>query len=167
VESEVFTGYRSIRIVQPEANGTVRNNQGVVQVAIALEPALQEGHKIKLYLDGGAVTGEFSSPSVELSGVERGTHSLRAVVSNSAGKRLGDSPTVRFTLRRTTRFDRARNEPDPQPNPPTTPDNPFEPQPAQPNPDPPAGNPFAPPAGGGIPSTPGATNPAFTPNFNP
>ncbi len=171
-EPQAFTGYRSIQIVQPEANGTVRNNQGTVQVAIAFDPSLQEGHRIKLYLDGGAVPGEFNTPSVELSDVDRGTHSLRAVVSSASGKRLGDSPSVRFTLRRTTRFDRARNEPDaspdPQPNPPDAPDNPFEPPPAAPEPDQPSGNnPFAPPAGGGVPSTPGTTNPAYTPNFNP
>jgi len=168
-ESQPFTGYRSIRIVQPEANGTVRNNLGTVQVSIALDPVLQEGHRIKLYLDGGAVPGEFDVPSIEVSGVERGTHSLRAVVSNASGKRLGDSPSVRFTLRQTTRFDRAKTEPNPSPDPqPDPPDNPFEPtQPSDPGPDQPSGNPFSPPAGGGIPSTPGATNPAFTPNYSP
>lgn len=175
-----FTAYNAIDIVVPEQNGTVRNNQGQVQVRIALEPELQPGHRIKLFLDGGAVQGEFDGPSIQLAGVNRGTHTLRAVVSDANGRRLGDSPSVRFTLRQTTIFDRERTDPPSiQPVPPVpenpiepTPENPMEPVPENPielNPEP-ATDPNSPnfnPPTGGIPATPGRTNPAFAPNFNP
>lgn len=175
-----FTGYSAINIVLPEQNGTVRNNQGQVQVNIEMEPELQPGHRIKLFLDGGAVQGEFDGPSIQLAGVNRGTHTLRAVVSDASGQRLGDSPSVRFTLRQTTIFDRERTRPPSiQPVPPIpenpiepTPENPIEPvpeNPIEPAPESPAdanGPNFSPPSGG-IPATPGRTNPAFAPKFNP
>lgn len=159
-----FEGYRSIEIVQPEANGTVRSNEGIVPVAIALDPPLMEGHRIKLYIDGGAVRGEFDGTAIDLGGVERGTHSLRAVVSDAGGKRIGDSPTVRFTLRQTTLYDRERAE-----QLPVQPVNPI-----QPVPQPSAPPPVRPEPSGtsgyrpdGVSSTPGRTNPAFKPSYSP
>lgn len=162
-----FSGYRSIEIVQPEADGTVRSNDGSVPVSIALDPPLEEGHRIKLYIDGGAVRGEFDGPAIDLAGIERGTHSLRAVVSDAGGKRLGDSPTVRFTLRKTTIYDRERVESSP-----IEPVNPIAPVPGQPIapapglPAQPGGSGYRPPTGG-VSSTPGKTNPAFKPNYSP
>ena len=128
-----FIGYQSIKIQQPEANGTVRSNEGIVPVSVALEPSLQPGHRIKLYLDGGAVSGEFDGSQIELNGVLRGTHNLRAVVSDANGRRLGDSPTVRFTLRKTTIYDR-KNAAPPLPGQPIepVPENPIEPAPVNP-----------------------------------
>jgi len=158
-----FSGYRSIEIIQPEANGTVRSNEGIVPVSIALEPPLEEGHRIKLYIDGAAVRGEFDGAAIDLAGIERGTHSLRAVVSDAGGKRLGDSPTVRFTLRKTTLYDLERAEPSP-----IEPVNPIAPVPGQPiaPAPPPGGSGYRPPTGG-VSSTPGKTNPAFKPNYSP
>jgi len=173
--TERFTGYDSIQIVQPEANGTVRSNEGDVAVSLSLQPALQPGHKIKLFLDGGAVQGEFDGTAIQLSGVERGTHSLRAVVSDASGKRLGDSPSVRFTLRKASIYDPPRDRPGIDP--PPEPGNPIEPGPENPvepvpTPLPEPGQPYAPsfqspaqPNNPGGPATPGATNPAFKPAY--
>jgi hypothetical protein len=166
-DSEEFSGYSDISIVIPEANGTVRSNEGIVQVALSLNPPLQPGHRIKLFLDGGAVAGEFDGPAIELTGVERGTHSLRAVVSDAAGRRLGDSSSVRFTLRKTTIYDRDRQRP------PGIPENPIEPAPENPiapgpeNPVAPAEPPTNLQPNPGQFGTPGTTNPAFAPKFTP
>ncbi len=161
-QPEPFIGYQSIKIQQPEANGTVRSNEGIVPVSVALEPSLQPGHRIKLFLDGGAVSGEFDSPAIELNGVQRGTHNLRAVVSDANGRRLGDSPTVRFTLRQTTIYDRKNAAP-------PVPVQPIAPQPVNPIEPPAPVNPIAPPAGGpsGNAPPPSGTNPAFAPRYNP
>jgi len=102
-----------------------------------------------------------------LTGVERGTHSLRAVVSDAGGRRLGDSSSVRFTLRKTTIYDRDRQRPPGIPENPIAPvpENPVEPTPE--NPGAPVGGPtnLQPnPAQFGAPGTP---NPAFAPKFTP
>ena len=111
-----FQGYQSMRIVQPEADGTVRSNEGKVPVTIALEPELHRGHRVAVFLDGKAVLGSFDGLAIELSGIERGTHSVRATVSDAKGKRLIESPTIQFTLRKPGLFDGAPNrQPGPRP----------------------------------------------------
>ena len=162
-----FSGYRSIEIVQPEANGTVRSNEGFVPVSIELDPPLEQGHKIKLYIDGAAVRGEFDATAIDLAGIERGTHSLRAVVSDAGGRRVGDSPSVRFTLRKTTIYDRENAEQ--LPIKPVNPVAPVPGQPIAPAPErrPPPGSSGYQPPPSGISSTPGRTNPAFKPSYTP
>ena len=106
-----FQGYKSIKILQPEADGVVRSNEGKVPVTIALEPALQQGHRVALHIDGKAVQGAFDGLAIELSGIERGTHSVRASVSDADGKLLIEAPAVSFTLRQTGLFDSVANTP--------------------------------------------------------
>ncbi len=113
-ESDVFQGYRSIRIEQPAPDSSVRSNEGLVPVSIALEPALQAGHRVTLTLDGAVLSGSFDGLAIELSGVERGTHSLRAAIEDADGKRLIESQPVSFTLRKTGLYDGA---PRPTPRP--------------------------------------------------
>ena len=103
-----FTGYQSIRITQPEAGGSVRNNQGKVPVAIALEPELQAGHRVTLVVDDRPLSTTFDGLAIELSGVPRGSHRLRAAVSDEAGKRLIESSTVDFTMRQASRLEPQR-----------------------------------------------------------
>lgn len=165
--------YTSMAIVQPGPGGTVRDNDGRVTVAIALQPGLQQNHKVMLYLDGAPVGSGFEGTTIELNGVRRGSHSLRAVVVDPSGQRLIEAPAVRFTLRQASLLDPAR-EPAEPPEPPK-PGFPAEPGDGPPFP-PGAGPEYAPPQNtggsfqpkpGGIPSTPGATNPAFKPKFTP
>jgi hypothetical protein len=162
-EATTSGNYKSMEIVQPAPEGTVRSNEGKVAVAINLEPALQEGHRVTLYIDGRAVPGSFDGLGIDLSGVERGTHKLRAEIKDQRGRRLIESSTVSFTLRKVSVLDAAE------------PEQPIEPGPGEPeNPD---LNPEQLPQTGGvqkfdpqpspIPVTPGKTNPAFAPNYNP
>lgn len=108
-----FGRYESIKIIQPEADGTIRSNEGKVPIAIALQPALQPGHHVVLFVDGSAVPGEFDGLVIELSGVERGTHSVRAKITDAAGKTLIESPAVSFTLRQTGLLDSGATGPGP------------------------------------------------------
>jgi hypothetical protein len=152
--------YTSMAIVRPEPGGTVRDNEGRVDVAIALQPELQPSHKVMLYLDGAPVGSGFEGTNIELNGIRRGTHSLRAVVLDPAGQRLIEAPAVRFTLRQASLLEPARKPIEPPVEPgPETPSQPGTPD---------FGGPGSyQPGSGAIPSTPGATNPAFKPNFNP
>ena len=108
-----FERYESIKIVQPEADGVVRSNEGNVSVSIVLEPGLQAGHRVTLYVDGRAVPGSFDGPAIELSGIERGDHSIHATVSDGGGKQLIKSDAVSFTLRQTGLFDGGAKAPRP------------------------------------------------------
>lgn len=153
-----FDKYTSLRMIQPEGNGTVRNNEGIVPVVLVSEPGLQDGHKVQLTLDGKRVPGEFAGLSVTLNNVDRGTHSLRAAIVDAGGQRLIESGTVRFTLRRAGLNDRA-----PSPEPPIAPPPPGY--------QPPAGGadyaPSAPPnySPGATQAPAGGAGNAFRPNF--
>ncbi len=92
-----FAGYESIEIVSPEADGTVRSNEGKVPVVVELEPGLQQSHFITAYLDGKAYRGRYGSSQVELTGVDRGTHTLRVKVSDTQGQDL-DRITAGYVL---------------------------------------------------------------------
>jgi len=110
-------GYTEMRIDQPEADGTVRSNQGQVPVSVVLEPALQQGHQLRLLLDGIIVQPGFDSQTVILSGVERGTHTLQAQVVDAAGVVLQSAGPLSFTLQRTSVATPARPPGGPQPKP--------------------------------------------------
>jgi hypothetical protein len=107
VATEEFSGYTKIAIVAPEQDGTVRDNEGKVMVNVALEPVLQDNHQVRLFIDGQPVPGNFDGTTIELSGVERGTHQLAVEVLDANGSSLLRSDDVSFTLRRVGLLDGA------------------------------------------------------------
>lgn len=162
-----FVRYRSISISEPSTGGVVRSNQGELSVVIALDPELQPGHLVNLTLDGRAVQGSFDGLAITVSGVDRGTHTLRASVVDASGRILISSNPVRFTLRKLGLTDsNAAAEP------PATPPTPAPGYPADSaKPDyKPADNPgYTPPSNSGYtpPASPGfAPNGAFTPKYS-
>lgn len=171
-----FVRYESIAIVQPRTGGTERSNEGRVTVVIQLQPDLQPGHRVNLTLDGRPVTGSFDGVAIDLSGVDRGTHTLRASVADANGRILISTAPVTFTLRKTGLTDSNAN-PGPSVPPP-------QPEPGFPAPTGPAD--FSPPSSGGSfapgadadfspggaanytpPSSPGfAPGNSYTPNYS-
>lgn len=178
VQAGQTVGYKNMSITQPKPGGVARSSEGTVAVEIGLQPSLQQGHSVVLYLDGLPVPGSFDGTAIQLSNIERGTHTLRASVTDAAGRVLISSSSVPFTLRKPSLFDPARqtdegengdgegnngngggngdDDPAPQPYDPG-----FQQQ-------------FTPgdaadysPGGTGISSTPGQSNPAFSPNYSP
>lgn len=95
------TGYSEFRITRPGDGEGIRSNAGSVNVDLKLEPALRSGDKIHLILDGQSVGGGRST-AITLTDMERGTHSVQALVKNSAGKVVARSNSVTFTLQRTS-----------------------------------------------------------------
>jgi len=169
-----FTRYESIRIEQPKQGGIVRSNEGRVTVVVGLQPALQPGHRVSLTVDGLAVGGSFDGLAIEVSGVERGTHTLRASVADANGRLLLSSSPVRFTLRKLGLTD---SNPDNQPPPPPKPDPGFPapttpPDYTPPKPDykPPADADYTPEPSPGYkpPASPGyAPGSSYKPNYTP
>jgi len=91
--------YTSLAITQPAAEETIHDNTGTLTVELALTPALQteQGHRIKLLLDGTAmpVTG---TTNLTLAGIDRGAHILQAAVEDSSGEILIMSEPVSFYM---------------------------------------------------------------------
>lgn len=93
------TGYQTLTFTRPEPESTIWNNQGNFPASIRLEPALDTaaGHKIQFKLDGKVVA---TTQRLEwnFSGVNRGEHTVQAVVVNDRGKTLIQSDPVTLYL---------------------------------------------------------------------
>jgi hypothetical protein len=92
--------YTLLAIISPVADETIRDNSGSVSVSLSIEPALVEGHKIQLYLDGSAFQSPQANMSFTISNVDRGTHTLSASVIDESGKSLMQTQGVSFHLHR-------------------------------------------------------------------
>jgi hypothetical protein len=91
--------YRTFEISQPRSDETLVNTGGRVTVSILLEPSLQPGHTLHLYLDGRRMEGfPENATSYVLNEVPRGTHSAVGVISNR-GARVQESASVTFHVR--------------------------------------------------------------------
>lgn len=90
----------TLEIIQPQNGQSVVNTAGQVNVAIRVQPSLNEVHRVSLYLDGRLVTGfPRNTLMYTLNEVPRGTHNVNAVVTDQTGKTLKESPLVEFTVR--------------------------------------------------------------------
>ena len=93
--------YSAVMLATPTHEDTIRDNEGNVKVAVDVVPPLRTdlGDRIKLSLDGGTVETDVSSPEVVLSGLDQGTHTLQAVVTDTNGRVLVVSDPVEFYLK--------------------------------------------------------------------
>jgi Domain of unknown function (DUF4124) len=92
-------GYTSLRITSPGDGAAIRDNAGNVNVDLALEPPLRSGDRIEILVDGRVVAGG-NKTSITLANVERGSHSVQAVVKSPDGKVVTRSNSVSFDLQR-------------------------------------------------------------------
>jgi hypothetical protein len=92
--------YARFVIESPQQDESVINTGGQVRVRLASTPAIGGGQMVSLFLDGARVEGlSPSSMSFDLPNVPRGTHTLKAVVSNQDGVPLQETPPVTFHVR--------------------------------------------------------------------
>jgi len=90
------SAYRAVTIVTPANGDAIVNTGGQVPVQVSIDPGLQPGHRLELYLDGAKVQGHSGETSFTLTEVYRGEHSLVAVITDASGKRLRESERVVF-----------------------------------------------------------------------
>lgn len=89
--------YTNVEIWKPSAGETIANTAGAVSVAVRVEPGVDKAHHLALYLDGKLVPGfPEQGMDYELSGVERGEHSLVLAVLDAKGNQIELSPAVTF-----------------------------------------------------------------------
>ena len=120
-DKEARSSYTLVQITHPQNNQTIRANAGNISVSINIKPGLRPSHKIVLYLDGKIVAE--GSTQINLENVERGTHSLNAVIKSSDGSDLNRSAPVIFTVQRVAVGDGGNNS-----SAPVSPTNPPKPQ---------------------------------------
>ncbi|RMG34128.1 MAG: DUF4124 domain-containing protein [Gammaproteobacteria bacterium] len=101
-----FLGYERFLIDSPEDGSSVHDEGGRLDVYFKIEPDLRAGHLINLILDGRELQPPLSASSGQIGNVERGRHSLRAVIVDAQGKPLAESQLVTFFMHRMTEAER-------------------------------------------------------------
>jgi len=86
--------YESLEISTPVAEETLWNIETILNVSLSVEPALQTGHQIRVYLDGEPRM--VSGTSFQLEEVYRGVHNLQVEIVDETGKLMIRSRTNRF-----------------------------------------------------------------------
>jgi hypothetical protein len=91
--------YSRFVIESPQEDQSIVNTGGKVTVQVAATPAIDGAHSVTLYLDGARVS-DFNpnGTSHEFSNMPRGTHTVKAVVSDG-GRKIQETPAVTFHVR--------------------------------------------------------------------
>lgn len=120
--------YQSLEIWQPANGESYFGADATVNVRMRSEPALASGDRLLLYLDGKLVEGAANSYEHTLANLERGVHSLAAVILDDKGnEKIRSEPRVFHIKLPTTIEPRAvgpalKPQPPPRPQPkPNTP----------------------------------------------
>ncbi len=92
--------YESISVASPAAEETLWNIEGVLDVSLDLQPALQDGHQVRVYFDGDERMVRGTSFQIEQ--VYRGVHNLQAEVVDAAGQLMIRSVPNRFYVQQNT-----------------------------------------------------------------
>jgi len=94
--------YETLEVSAPSPEETLWNIEGVVNVSLALSPALQPGHQVRVYFDGAARMVRGTSFQIEE--VYRGVHNIQAEVLDDTGKLMIRSLPNRFYVQQNTVF---------------------------------------------------------------
>jgi hypothetical protein len=97
------TAYDSLAIQAPGQDETLWNIGGQLDVAVALQPALQPGHRLQLILDGRmAAELDAGLTRTRLTEVYRGQHTLTAKIQDASGTTLIQSAPVTFYVQQSS-----------------------------------------------------------------
>lgn len=88
---------KSFQVTQPEKEGTIWSNVGDINISLALKPSTLSDQKIVFLLDGKAVLTS-NQLTAQLTGIDRGAHTLSAELRSADDKLLCSTPSVRFYL---------------------------------------------------------------------
>ncbi len=96
------SNYKSLLIVQPANEASYFDANATVNVQIQPDPALMDGDSLYLYVDGKRVGNSGDALAYTLSSLERGTHTLVAVIFDGQAKEKIRSPAVTIYLKPNT-----------------------------------------------------------------
>jgi hypothetical protein len=90
--------YTGCTIVQPQDQQDFSNIESLV-IAVRVEPQLHGGDQIYILMDGGALNnGSPVGNSFTVNPIERGTHTAQAMVRDSGGQLMCQTPAVTFSV---------------------------------------------------------------------
>ena len=102
------TIYTKFSMVTPRNDDTIWDNNGSVPVSLALEPPLdtENGHSVWVYVDGKAVVRKSLVLVQPRTGIDRGTHTIRAEIRDDKRKTLKRTNNVTVHMKRASAIPR-------------------------------------------------------------
>ncbi len=103
--------YKVLEIASPAQEEVLWNIEGQLRVSVQVNPGLQPGHSLRLYLDGAAQDLPAGNTEIQLQNVFRGVHTLKAEVVDEKGTALVTSQPTTFVVRQTSTANPSRPRP--------------------------------------------------------
>jgi Domain of unknown function (DUF4124) len=94
--------YESLEIASPAQEEVLWNTEGQLRVSVRVNPSLQQGHGLRLFLDDTSQDLPAGSTEAQLKDVFRGVHTLKAQVVDKGGTVLIESQPTSFAVRQTS-----------------------------------------------------------------
>lgn len=91
--------YETIRFTSPGNNEAFHSGSGDIEFSVTSSPALRQGHKYEVSLDG-QIVGQSAGGSVSVQNVFRGTHEASVAVVDSEGRPIQKGESITFTIHR-------------------------------------------------------------------
>lgn len=119
-EGQPSRSYNTLQIASPDDEEAVRANDGNVTLVVNTEPPLAPGHILRASVDGEmrqeAVAGNGQSTQrLSLSELDRGSHDIVAVVTNTRGEEVQRSQGITVHVQRTSVLQPGRTGPNAAP----------------------------------------------------
>ncbi|HUJ87002.1 MAG TPA: hypothetical protein VLX30_09150 [Burkholderiales bacterium] len=92
-----------VSVLKPASEETIHSNQGKLTVKLRRAQGVPGGG-MRLVLDGIPLPHIYRSDTIELQGIDRGTHTLQAVLLDPKGERIAASAPITFYLWRASRL---------------------------------------------------------------
>jgi Domain of unknown function (DUF4124) len=92
--------YESLQVASPGPEETLWNIESVLNVSLAVKPAIQPGHQVRVYFDGNAEL--MPGTSFQIEEVYRGVHTIQAEIIDATGKLMIRSRSNRFYVQQNT-----------------------------------------------------------------
>jgi hypothetical protein len=87
--------YEMLEVVTPADEHRTRDTGGELPVSLVIAPALLDGHRLAMEVDGVVAEGDVPNPSqVMLRGLTLGTHRIRAIVQDGDGAAIAATPAI-------------------------------------------------------------------------
>lgn len=97
-DTSTAQAYRNFAIVAPGNNEAFHSPQGTVEIRVALDPTLQDGHMLEYWLDG-KLHQSSQAHALQLTNVDRGTHTVQVKIVDTSGVVL-ENRSSSFTVHR-------------------------------------------------------------------
>lgn len=91
--------YTSVSITSPEPEQVFFGGDDPVDVSIDVDPELQNGDRVAVFLDGKRLTDNLRGNSYQIPAPARGSHFVRVAVLDSTGRLVQQSTAVTFHVR--------------------------------------------------------------------